>query len=58
MDVRSYEAGQDKKGGHMGDRGVRSCYMEAYVIVHRPHIKSGIDDEEEIASYIVMRFNT
>ena len=31
-----------KEKGLSADDVIRPCYMEAYVIVHRPHIKVGI----------------
>ena len=32
----------DIKEKELSSDDVRPCYMEAYVIVHRPHIKLGI----------------
>ena len=33
--------GYYQREGTVGGENVGPCYMEAYVIVHRPHIKSG-----------------
>ena len=36
-----------KEKGLSANTSVRPCYMEAYVIVHRPHIKVGKHEVEE-----------